>query len=99
MTLPQSELLSIGDICSETGLSSDVIRVWERRYGFPVPVRLPSGHRRYREEDLRRLRLIAEAVAEGHRPAKVVAAGEDELKRLLTRTEGRALASVLEPLY
>ncbi|MFM8430812.1 MAG: MerR family transcriptional regulator, partial [Holophagaceae bacterium] len=32
-----------------------------------MPVRLPSGHRRYRAEDLNRLRLIAEAVASGHR--------------------------------
>ena len=67
-----SSLLSIGDICSETGLSSDVVRVWERRYGFPMPVRLPSGHRRYRTEDLHRLRLIAEAVASGHRPSTAV---------------------------
>lgn len=99
MTQPQSDLLSIGDICSETGLSSDVIRVWERRYGFPVPVRLPSGHRRYRENDLRRLRLIAEAVAEGHRPSRVVVADEPELKRLLSKSEGRSLGAVLDPIY
>src|SRR5512143_1365530 len=98
MTLPQSELLSIGDICAETGLSSDVIRVWERRYGFPVPVRLPSGHRRYREQDLRRLRLIAEAVAEGHRPSKVVGAEEAELKRLIAKSEGRSLGLVTGPI-
>ncbi len=76
-------LLSIGDICSETGLSTDVVRVWERRYGFPVPVRLPSGHRRYRIEDLYRLRLMAEAVAQGRRPSQVVRAGAAELKAML----------------
>lgn len=83
MTKVEPGLLSIGDICSETGLSADVVRVWERRYGFPVPVRLPSGHRRYRQEDLHRLRLMAEAVAQGHRPALVVRSGEAALKRLL----------------
>jgi methanogenic corrinoid protein MtbC1 len=82
-----SELLSIGDICSETGLSVDVLRIWERRYGFPAPVRLPSGHRRYRREDLHQLRLMAEAVALGHRPALVVRAGEATLKRLLTHPD------------
>ena len=56
MAKVEPELLSIGDICSETGLSADVVRVWERRYGFPVPVRLPSGHRRYRQTDLHQLR-------------------------------------------
>jgi methanogenic corrinoid protein MtbC1 len=79
----EPELLSIGDICSETGLSADVVRVWERRYGFPVPVRLPSGHRRYRQADLHQLRLMAEAVAQGHRPSMVVRSGEAALKRML----------------
>lgn len=83
----EPELLSIGDICSETGLSPDVVRVWERRYGFPVPVRLPSGHRRYRREDLHRLRLMAEAVALGHRPSVAVRSGEAALKRLLVPRE------------
>ena len=83
MAKVEPELLSIGDICSETGLSADVVRVWERRYGFPVPVRLPSGHRRYRQADLHQLRLMAEAVAQGHRPSMVVRAGEAALKRLL----------------
>jgi len=85
MAKAESGLLSIGDICSETGLSADVIRVWERRYGFPEPVRLPSGHRRYRREDLHRLRLMAEAVAQGHRPSMVTRASEAELKGLLVR--------------
>ena len=83
MVKVEPELLSIGDICSETGLSADVVRVWERRYGFPVPVRLPSGHRRYRQEDLHQLRLMAEAVAQGHRPSIVTRTGEAALKRLL----------------
>lgn len=83
MTKVEPGSLSIGDICSETGLSADVIRVWERRYGFPLPLRLPSGHRRYRKEDLLRLRLMAEAVAHGHRPSVVARATEEALKRLL----------------
>ncbi len=93
------DLMSIGDICSETGLSPDVIRVWERRYGFPVPVRLPSGHRRYREEDLKRLRLIAEAVAEGHRPSVVVRADETTLRQLMTKQDALRHAALLEPLF
>ena len=93
-----TELLSIGDICSETGLSPDVVRVWERRYGFPVPVRLPSGHRRYRISDLNRLRLIAEAVADGHRPALAVKADEASLRKLLVRGQSNAWAPVLDPL-
>ena len=87
MTKEGPALLSIGDICEETGLSADLIRVWERRYGFPQPVRLPSGHRRYRREDLHQLRLMAEAVAQGHRPGTVVRATEVELRKLLLPLE------------
>ena len=87
MTKAGPALLSIGDICDETGLSADLIRVWERRYGFPQPVRLPSGHRRYRRGDLHQLRLMAEAVAQGHRPGLVVRATEAELRKLLLPQE------------
>ncbi len=93
-----SGLLSIGDICSETGLSPDVVRVWERRYGFPRPVRLPSGHRRYRPSDLNRLRLIAEAVADGHRPALAVKADEASLRKLLVRGQSPTWAPIVDPL-
>jgi DNA-binding transcriptional MerR regulator/methylmalonyl-CoA mutase cobalamin-binding subunit len=92
----EPELLSIGDICSETGLSADVIRVWERRYGFPVPVRLPSGHRRYRREDLHQLRLMAEAVAQGHRPSVVARIGEADLKRMLVPGDNPRVEQLFE---
>lgn len=39
--------LSIGEISRMTGVSVATLRTWELRHGFPVPNRLPSGHRRY----------------------------------------------------
>ena len=30
--------------------------MWERRYGFPAPERLASGHRRYSERDIELVR-------------------------------------------
>ena len=44
--------LSIGDLAERTGLSAATLRMWETRHGFPVPERLASGHRRYRETDV-----------------------------------------------
>ncbi len=41
--------LTIGDLAKKTGLTPAVLRMWETRYGFPVPHRLPSGHRRFTE--------------------------------------------------
>jgi DICT domain-containing protein len=33
--------------------------MWETRYGFPVPERLPSGHRRYSDDDVQRVRQVS----------------------------------------
>ncbi len=40
-------LWSIADIERETGLGKDTLRVWERRYGFPQPLRDARGDRLY----------------------------------------------------
>ena len=40
-------LLTIGELSEHTGLSTQLLRTWETRFGFPEPTRLPSGHRRY----------------------------------------------------
>lgn len=41
--------LAIGDLAARTGVAEPTLRMWERRYGFPRPVRTASGHRRYTE--------------------------------------------------
>jgi DNA-binding transcriptional MerR regulator len=76
--------LSIGAVARATGLSPDTLRVWQKRYGFPVPQRRPSGHRLYSLEDVRRLRRISEALARGHRPGQVVPLAEPRLESLLS---------------
>jgi len=74
---------SIGDLAAACGISVDTLRVWERRYGRPKPLRLPSGHRRYTDAQLRWLRRVATALAAGHRAGAVVPASEEELDRLV----------------
>jgi DICT domain-containing protein len=39
--------------------------MWETRYGFPVPERLPSGHRRYSDDDVQRVRQVQRDREEG----------------------------------
>jgi MerR family transcriptional regulator, light-induced transcriptional regulator len=55
-----------------TGLSTHVIRVWERRYGAVVPTRSEGGVRLYSDADVRRLRLLQRATGAG-RPIGQVA--------------------------
>jgi DICT domain-containing protein len=44
--------LTIGDLAARTGVAEPTLRMWERRHGFPSPVRTPSGHRRYSQEQV-----------------------------------------------
>jgi len=80
--------LSIGDLAEASGIAPDTLRVWERRYGKPEPVRLPSGHRRYRADDVPWLRRVAEALARGHRPGSVLSLGARQLDALLAGEAG-----------
>jgi DNA-binding transcriptional MerR regulator len=76
-------MLSIGALSVATGVPVDTIRSWERRYGYPASVRKPSGHRVYPLATVPRLRLVSEALAQGHRAAEVVSASEAALESLL----------------
>ena len=51
-------LFSIGEASRRTGVSVDVIRAWERRYGLLAPRRSASNFRLYTSEDIARLRLM-----------------------------------------
>ena len=55
--------LSIAAVERDTGLSKDTLRVWERRYGFPVPERDGSAERAYPLEQVERLRVIKRLMA------------------------------------
>jgi len=52
------ENLTIRDVAERTGLAAGTIRMWEQRYGFPIPERTPSGYRRYRPDDVETLRRV-----------------------------------------
>ncbi len=73
---------SIAAVERDTGLSKDVLRMWERRYGFPLPDRDTNGERAYPVEQVERLRLIKRLMDQGHRPGKLLALPADELARL-----------------
>jgi len=51
--------LTIREMAARTGVTQATLRMWESRYGFPVPHRLPSGHRRYEEAQVDLVRQVA----------------------------------------
>ena len=68
-----SEALTIRDVARRTGVPAGTLRMWETRYGFPAPQRLPSGHRRYTEDDCE---AVARVLAERERGLSLPAAIE-----------------------
>jgi DNA-binding transcriptional MerR regulator/methylmalonyl-CoA mutase cobalamin-binding subunit len=96
--MPKSgAMMSIGALGRATGLSVDTIRTWERRYGFPVPVRKPSGHRVYPATSVPRLRRVAQALAHGHRAGEVLRCSEDDLEALLAVAGTQPAPARLDP--
>src|SRR4051812_31851256 len=63
--------LAIKDVAERTGIAAGTIRMWEQRYGFPVPGRTAAGYRRYTEDDVDALRKV---LALRHRGLSVPAA-------------------------
>jgi MerR family transcriptional regulator, light-induced transcriptional regulator len=74
--------IGIGAIAQEIGLTKDTLRVWERRYGFPQPMRSSGGERLYPQEQVSKLRLVKRLLDAGHRPSKVLVQSIDALREL-----------------
>lgn len=75
--------LPIAAVERETGLAKDTLRVWEKRYGFPQPLRDLNGDRLYPAEQVQQLQLIRRLLDAGLRPGKVVGLGATDLQHLL----------------
>lgn len=80
-----------------TGLSSDTLRMWERRYGFPKPERNPAGVRVYSQEHVERLMLVARTLKAGYRAGEVVTRTRDELSDLLASAASTGLSASSAP--
>jgi methanogenic corrinoid protein MtbC1 len=92
----QTQLFSIAAVEREVGLSKDVLRVWERRYGFPAPVRDARGERAYPADQVTRLSLLKRLMDSGHRPGRLVQASTEELRALLDAAKPTSHASRAE---
>jgi DNA-binding transcriptional MerR regulator len=55
---PESALLRIGELSRRLGVSTHVLRAWERRYNVLRPARSQGGYRLYSESDEHRIRVM-----------------------------------------
>jgi len=82
ITMIKLALVSSSNIEFETGFSSDLLRKWRQRYGFPPQEVLVNGKAAYSRETVRRLLLIKRLLENGLMPAQVVSRSLLELDRL-----------------
>ena len=80
-------------VARRTGLTVDVLRVWERRYAAVSPGRSSANRRLYSDDDVERLLLIRRATL-GGRPISDVARMSNEDLRRTIEADGRAEAAV-----
>lgn len=66
---PHSGLMRIGELSRRHGVSPDVLRVWERRYGLLNPERSEGGFRLYTARDDERVRVMRHNLELGYTAA------------------------------
>jgi MerR family transcriptional regulator, light-induced transcriptional regulator len=85
-TIPSTRTMPkhpIGVVASRTGLTPDVLRVWERRYHAVEPQRTEKGQRLYSDEDVERLQLLQRATSQGRSIGQLVKLAASELRELV----------------
>ncbi len=58
-------VMRIGELSRRTGVSPELLRAWEQRYGLLQPTRSPGGFRLYSPEDEARVRRTTTLIGEG----------------------------------
>lgn len=73
----------IAVVTERTGLSQDLLRVWERRYRAVAPTRGPGGQRLYSDADIERLALLHAATRAGRSISRVAGLADEALAELV----------------
>ena len=70
-------------VAQQTGLSTHVIRIWEKRYQAVVPKRTESNQRMFCGRDIERLKMLKTAVRIGHSISQIAGLPSEELMQLV----------------
>lgn len=73
-----------------TGLTPDLLRAWEKRYGAVAPVRSAGGQRHYSDADVERLTLLVRATQGGRQIGQVAPLDNDALLKVIEADERAA---------
>ena len=100
MTTEDQGALRIGEFARRTGVSPELLRAWERRYGLLQPIRSEGGFRLYAAEDGERVARMQQGLEEGlsaAESARRALASARPVEGLLDDARARFLSAV--PTY
>ena len=97
VTLEPRPLYGIGTVARLTGLKSDTLRVWERRYGLGASYKSATGRRQYTQSDLDHLQLVSALVKQGVRIGEIAASDRKTLEVLLQQQNQAGGSKSLPP--
>ena len=63
--MSETAQLRIGELARRTGVATELLRAWERRYGLLTPTRTASGYRLYSTEDVDRVGRMRQLLGSG----------------------------------
>lgn len=89
---------SISTVAKRSGIKTELVRAWERRYQAVTPTRTTGGHRVYTDQDIARLTLLNQATTHGHSISRIAHYSLEELKKLL-QAEEAAMPAKLPPSF
>lgn len=74
---------SIKDVEALTGIKPHTLRIWEQRYGIPLPNRTATNIRFYTDDDLKLLLNVAMLNRQGYKISKITKMSKEELDQLV----------------
>ncbi len=83
--------MTIQQLSQEIGIGIDTLRIWERRYGFPIPGRDARGHRSYSLKQVEELRVVKNLQSFGQRPGKIFSLTSGQRRELLEELTTQSL--------
>lgn len=86
----------IKQIAKMTGLSKEVLRIWEKRFRLISPKRGPNRYRLYTEEDLKILKYLVKEIELGQSIGELASLGKDEI---LTRINSEETKETKDETY
>src|SRR5665213_551446 len=76
--MDEDRRLRIGELSRRVGVSPELLRAWETRYGLLSPERTPGGLRLFSAKDERRVRAMRQHIADGLSAAEAATLAKED---------------------